>query len=194
MLVKQDGWNEVKGFVGGGRSITQLWETGKKWLMGDTEVIVFGRFLLDCVPIKLNKFNGIGERTSVETARGDGRGRDIDGRVERKVEERKKPLHYRDQLLGSVSYGVCCTKCHVALLHWDSVWRERGVINHTERERKLTENQKSADRKKEVESLERKERGAREISKPWGSLLTPPLAALHSLHFCLSCTFKRGAH
>lgn len=28
--------------------------------MGNTEIIVIGRFLLDCVPIKLNKFNGIG--------------------------------------------------------------------------------------------------------------------------------------
>lgn len=55
--------------------------------MGDTEVIVFGRFLLDCVPIKPNKFNGIGRKTLVETARGDGRGRDIDGRVEREREK-----------------------------------------------------------------------------------------------------------
>lgn len=41
--------------------------------MGNTEIIVFGRFLLDCVPIKLNKFNGIGGKKSVETMKGDGR-------------------------------------------------------------------------------------------------------------------------
>lgn len=104
--------------------------------MGDAEVIVFGRFLLDCVPIKLNKFNGVGGKMLVETARGDGRERDIDGRVEGKGKERKRLLHYRDQLLGTVSYGICCTECHVALLHWDSVWGKREIINHTERERK----------------------------------------------------------
>lgn len=104
--------------------------------MGDTEVIVFGRFLLDYVPIKLNKFNGVGGKMLVETARGDGREGDIDGRVERKGIERKRLLHYRDQLLGTVSYGICCTKCHVTLLHWDSVWGKREIINHTERERK----------------------------------------------------------
>lgn len=54
---------------------------------------------------------------------GDGRGGDIDG-MEREGKERKRLLHYRDQLLGTVSYGICCTNYHVALLHWDSVWRE----------------------------------------------------------------------
>lgn len=49
------------------------------------------------------------------------------------------------------------------LLHWDSVWKKRTIINHTERERekssgqrKLTENQKSIERKSEVETSERK--------------------------------------
>lgn len=62
-------------------------------------------------------------------------------------EKKKRLLHYRDQLLGTVSYGICCTKCHVALLHWDSVWRKSEIINHTERkrrgrQRKPRENQK----------------------------------------------------
>lgn len=66
----------------------------------------------------------------VETKRGDDRGRDIDRRV-----ERKKDVHHRDQLLATVSYGICCTKCCVALLHWDGVWRKSEIINHTERAR-----------------------------------------------------------
>lgn len=70
-----------------------------------------------------------------ETTRCDGRRGDIDGRVEWKGKDRKRALYYRDQLLGTVSYGICCTKCHVALLHWDSVSRKREIINHTESER-----------------------------------------------------------
>ncbi len=60
--------------------------------MGDIEVIVFGRFLLDCVPMKLNKFNEIVGKMLVQTAIGDGSGRDMDGRVERngKVGERDR--------------------------------------------------------------------------------------------------------
>lgn len=72
----------------------------------------------------------------VEMERGDGRGRHIDGRLEKKGKARNRLLHYRDQLLGTVSYDICCTKCHVALLHWDSVWRKREIINRTKRERK----------------------------------------------------------
>lgn len=193
MLLEQDGWNEVKGFVGGGRSITLLWEVmsedWKKRLMGDTEVIVFGRFLLDYVPIKLNKFNGVGGKMLVETARGDGREGDIDGRVERKGIERKRLLHYRDQLLGTVSYGICCTKCHVTLLHWDSVWGKREIINHTERERKWgkeskTKNQKSIKRKNEVKSLERKERGRVNLEALSSLLLSQPSTL--SISACLA--------
>ena len=61
-------------------------ESGRR-LMGHTEIIVFGRLLLSWVPIKLNEFNGIGWKMFSETARGDGRGRDIDGRVEREGEK-----------------------------------------------------------------------------------------------------------
>lgn len=84
MLEKQDGWNEVRGFVGGGRSTTLLWDVilrERKWKAANaTEIIVFGRFLLDCVPIQLNEFNGIGWKMS-RCWRGE---RDIDGRAERK--------------------------------------------------------------------------------------------------------------
>lgn len=91
---------------------------------------------MDSVPIKLNKFYRIGKKVLAETARGDGRGGDIDRGVERTEKERKRLLHYRDQLLGTVSYGIFCTKCHVALLHWDIEGREREIINHTKKERK----------------------------------------------------------
>lgn len=93
--------------------------------MGDIEIIVFGRFLLESVPIKLNKLYGIGTKMLLETGSSDGSWNDIDGRMER-GKKRKRLLHYGDQLLGTVSYGICCSECHVALLHWDSVWRKKG--------------------------------------------------------------------
>lgn len=48
----------------------------------------------------------------------------------------ERDLYYRDQLQGAVSYGICRTKCHVALLHWDSASRKSRTIIHTEREGK----------------------------------------------------------
>jgi len=60
--------------------------------------------------------------------RGHREGGDKDGRMGRKGKKRKRLQHYRDQLLGTVSYGIC----HVALLVWDSVWREKQIINYTE--------------------------------------------------------------
>lgn len=76
-------------------------------------------------------------------------------------EKRKRLLHYRDQLLGTVSYGICCTKCHVALLHWDSVWRKSEIINHTESKTEVEEASRESEKhreKNEVHSLERKEK------------------------------------
>lgn len=57
---------------------------------GRHKIIVFGRFLLDSMPIKLNEFNGIVEKKLLETARSDERGKDIDGRVEGGEKKRKK--------------------------------------------------------------------------------------------------------
>lgn len=121
-----------------GRSITLLSDVMKKQLMGETDVIVFGRFLLDSEPIKLNKFNGIVGNMLVVTGRSDGRARAIDGRVERKGKGRKRLLHYRDQLLGAVSYGICCTKCHVAYCAGTVFGgRERLLTTQKEREGKV---------------------------------------------------------
>lgn len=39
-------------------------ENGRR-LMGNTEIIVFGRFLLDSAPIKVNKSDGIGSKKLV---------------------------------------------------------------------------------------------------------------------------------
>lgn len=133
MLVKQDGWNEEKGFVGGRdtyNAATRKQETGsRESLRGDREIIVFGSFLLDCVPIKLNTFDR-GEKLMM---RGDGEGRYRWKGWEGKEKKSMRLLHYWEQLLGTVSYGICCTKCHVALLHWGSVWRKGEIINHKER-------------------------------------------------------------
>lgn len=169
MSARQDGWNMVKGNVGGGRSYSLLWDVTsgdrRKQPMGDIEVIVFGRFLLDFVPIKLNKFNGIGGKMLVETAKCGGGRRDIDGRAERKGKERerKRLLHYGDQLLGTVSYGVCCTKCHVALLHWDSVLKKWEIINYTESKGKESQPRirRSIERTDDLESLEREKGGGK---------------------------------
>ena len=98
--------------------------------MGDTEIIiVFGRFLLDCVPIKLDE-SWMEEEGKCWWRRC------------RKGKERRRLLHYRDQLPGSVSCGICRIECHVALLHWDSVLRKRGIIKERESEGKKAENQK----------------------------------------------------
>lgn len=111
--------------------------------------------------------------------------------MDRKGIERKTLLHYRDQLLGTVSYGICCTKDHVALLHWDSVRREKQIINHAERERKRgresQQNQKSVERKNNVESLERKdgERAAKKNREALSSLLLSQPSAL-SISACLA--------
>lgn len=76
---------------------------------------------------KVNRFNGIGVKCWSRQQRGDGRAGDVDGRLERKERtDRKRPLYYRDQLPATVSYGICCTECHVALLHWDSVSGKEG--------------------------------------------------------------------
>lgn len=78
------------------------------------------------------------------------------GREGGRGEKRGERLeHYRDQLLGIVSYGICCTKCHEALLHWGSVRRKRWIINYAERDKKVswtgpTESRKSTERKKGV--------------------------------------------
>lgn len=94
--------------------------------MGNTAVIVFGRFLLDRLPIKFNKSSGVGGKKLLEMMKGDGGAGYKERKCKGKGKERKRMLHYRDQLLGAVSYGICCFKCHVALLHWDSVWGETG--------------------------------------------------------------------
>lgn len=62
----------------------------------------------------------------------------------------------------------------MALLHWDSVWRKREIINQTEREggkvreREPTENRKSIERENGVQGSERKKRRKRlrKMSKP----------------------------
>lgn len=51
--------NGYKGRMGSDVRLLKMEENGG-WLMENTGIIVFVRFLLDCVPIKLNKVNGIG--------------------------------------------------------------------------------------------------------------------------------------
>lgn len=53
---KEDGWNKEKYNTAMEHDVRRLKESGES----ETEVIVFGWFLLDFVPTKLNKFSGIG--------------------------------------------------------------------------------------------------------------------------------------
>lgn len=55
---KEDGWNEEKYNTAMEHDVRRLKESGES----ETEVIVFGWFLLDFVPTKLNKFSGIGRK------------------------------------------------------------------------------------------------------------------------------------